>query len=144
MTLNLVYGYRVTTYNDPYVAAVEHATYMATKYVIGAVPVDFLPICTWRCQNAARIRSHNFAVRFLPEWFPGAGFVKHAKETDIVIQGLCDELFDFVKKQKVSEIPFLNENSGIWLIVTCRTPVWQVLLLWHNGMRNLKVQNSWG
>lgn len=41
-------------------------------------------------------------VRFLPEWFPGAGFVSHAKETDVVVQGLCDELNGFVKKQRVS------------------------------------------
>jgi len=83
MTLNLVYGYRVATDNDPYVAAAEHAIYMTAKYVIGAVPVDFLPI-----------------LRFLPEWFPGAGFVRHANETDAVVQGLCDELFNFVQKQK--------------------------------------------
>jgi len=85
MTINLVYGYRVTTDNDPFVAAIEHAAYLTGKYALGAVPVDFLPI-----------------LRFLPAWFPGAGFVSHAKETDIVIQGLCDELFELSKKQRTA------------------------------------------
>lgn len=44
MTINLVYGYRVASDNDPYVAAIEHAAYLTAKYTPGAVPVDFLPI----------------------------------------------------------------------------------------------------
>ncbi|KLO17820.1 cytochrome P450 [Schizopora paradoxa] len=85
MTINLVYGYRVTTDNDPYVASIEHAAYLTAKYTPGAVPVDFLPI-----------------LRFLPAWFPGAGFVSHAKETDVLIQGLCDELNGIVTKQRTA------------------------------------------
>lgn len=102
MTLNLVHGYRMTTNDDAYVVAIEHVSYLAVKYTPGAVPVDFLPICTSPSRKAIETNLHIVTVRFLPERFPGAGFVRHAKETDVVVHELCDELYGYVKKQRVS------------------------------------------
>lgn len=61
MILNLVYGYRVATDNDPHVAAIEHAAYLTAKYTLGAVPVDFLPICTNLRLNALHTKVANIS-----------------------------------------------------------------------------------
>ncbi|KAF8960427.1 cytochrome P450 [Flammula alnicola] len=63
MALSLAYGLNIQESNDPYVNLAEKAVDSVTQAVIpGAFLVDLMPI-----------------LRYVPEYFPGAGFQKKAK-----------------------------------------------------------------
>lgn len=46
MALNMIYGYEVTSDDDPFVKKIEHAARLLIKYPNpGGMPVDFFPFC---------------------------------------------------------------------------------------------------
>lgn len=42
------------------------------------------------------------AVKYIPSWFPGAGFKRYAAETRVVVDECLNRPFDEVKKHMVS------------------------------------------
>ncbi|KAJ7142240.1 cytochrome P450 [Mycena epipterygia] len=82
----VAYGIDVLPVNDPYLAAAEHAVEVGKQAVIpGRFLVDSIPL-----------------LKHVPDWFPGAGFKRQAKEWSEVGRVLVDNPFDEVKRQIAS------------------------------------------
>ncbi|KAK7039665.1 cytochrome p450 [Favolaschia claudopus] len=84
--LSTAYGIDILPENDPYVEISEKAlqAIVAATYR-GSYLVDSLPI-----------------LKYVPEFFPGAGFKKQAREWFSVVDAMPDVPYDFVKKARVS------------------------------------------
>ncbi|KAF4609943.1 hypothetical protein D9613_010304 [Agrocybe pediades] len=81
--LRLTYGYQVQDGEDPFINLIEHANDNFNAATIpGAFPVDFFP-----------------SLKSLPEWFPGAGFLKTAKEWAVDTQKMVEVPYAYTKKQ---------------------------------------------
>ena len=79
--LKMAYGYKVTEGDDPYVNLVNEAIDQFTvSSAPGAFLVDVIPV-----------------LRFIPEWFPGAGFQKTAKKYRKTLMDMADVPFKWVK-----------------------------------------------
>ncbi|KAJ3489887.1 hypothetical protein NLI96_g1814 [Meripilus lineatus] len=62
--VELGYGHRITNDDDPYLALTEEINRLVSlQGQAGSHPIDIFPF-----------------LRFLPSWFPGAGFIRFAKE----------------------------------------------------------------
>ncbi|KAH8114929.1 cytochrome P450 [Phellopilus nigrolimitatus] len=67
--LMATFGHEVTSENDPYIALVNRTTKMSTDAGSpGGTIIDFFP-----------------ALRFLPEWLPGMGLKRHARQTSELV-----------------------------------------------------------
>ena len=83
----MTYGYKVAEGNDPYVDLVnEVMEHFAASSAPGAFLVDIIPI-----------------LRFLPEWFPGAGFKKIARAWRKKTTDMADVPFAYVQAQMVGK-----------------------------------------
>lgn len=81
--LQITYGYKVQTDNDPMVRVVDNAMDQFSELVVpGAYLVDTLPI-----------------LRFLPSWFPGAQFKRNAKAYAATLKDMVNLPFNFTRKQ---------------------------------------------
>lgn len=103
--MKIAYGYPVTSDDDHFVEIAEES--MRVGSLAGAPGkwlVDSLP---WRKSSSSALcwiytyLIWFLLVRFLPDWFPGAGFKRQAKQW-------CDQLYnqslephDYVKQQLV-------------------------------------------
>ncbi|KII86265.1 hypothetical protein PLICRDRAFT_164703 [Plicaturopsis crispa FD-325 SS-3] len=77
------YGYEVQEHHDPFVDLVERADSQFSECTTpGAFWVDVVPI-----------------FRYVPEWFPGAGFKRLAKEFRQTLHDMVERPFAFVKEQ---------------------------------------------
>lgn len=45
----------------------------------------------------------SFPVRYIPAWFPGAKFKRHALRTRKLVNESMSKPFDFVKRSRVSQ-----------------------------------------
>ncbi|KAF8193905.1 cytochrome P450 [Mycena galopus ATCC 62051] len=82
--LSTAYGIDVQPENDPYVDVAEKALHaMACTGNRGSFLVDSLPL-----------------LKYIPEYFPGAGFKKQAREWFKVVDAMPNVPFDFVKKAR--------------------------------------------
>lgn len=111
IVVNFTYGYEIQAVNDPLVKFIESnlvAFFKATRP--GAYLVDSFPIrvsllfelqgsLTWTC-----------LVKYIPAWFPGAGFKKEAKEVRARVNQTRDVPFRDVKHQLVR----LSSLSPFW------------------------------
>lgn len=80
--LTVAYGIDVQPENDPYLDISEKAIQaVASSGNANAFIVDFMP---W--------------LKYLPSWFPGAGFQKQAQEWRIPIEAMPRMPFNYVKK----------------------------------------------
>jgi hypothetical protein len=52
----------------------------------------------------------NVTVKYLPEWFPGAGFKKKAKIWRKTVLNMPNAPFQFVKEQIVSVFPWFSDH----------------------------------
>ncbi|TFK69824.1 cytochrome P450 [Pluteus cervinus] len=95
VVLSTAYGIDVNPRDDPFVEVAEKANDTQAKAGnIGSYLVDFFP-----------------ALNYLPEWFPGAGFKKEAKEGSKWVKLLPDLGFQLVMKNYV-------EGTGKYCIAT--------------------------
>jgi len=79
--LRLTYGHAVQSDDDSYMARIGRAAHLLALYPNpGAMPVDFFPF-----------------LRYLPEWFPGAAFIRHANFTREFVSELTDDLYQIVE-----------------------------------------------
>lgn len=83
--LRLTYGYQVQDGEDPFVNLIEHANdNFNAATVPGAFPVDFFP-----------------SLKLLPEWCPGASFLKTAKSWAADTQKMVEVPYAYTKQQMV-------------------------------------------
>ncbi|KAJ3563538.1 hypothetical protein NP233_g8881 [Leucocoprinus birnbaumii] len=76
-TLSLAYGLRINRFDDPWVKLAEDTLYTTTEAaVVGRFLVDVIP-----------------ALKYIPEWVPGAGFQKTAKEGRRIVNKFFDDLY---------------------------------------------------
>ncbi|KAF8908850.1 cytochrome P450 [Gymnopilus junonius] len=83
--MSTVYGYDITPKGDYFVSLAEDAVSKLSESIFpGANVVNAIPF-----------------LRFLPVWFPGAGFKRFANETKKLTRQMRDVPFEFVKKGMV-------------------------------------------
>jgi hypothetical protein len=83
--MNIAYGIAVQETDDPYLSIAEEALSGLTQAAIpGAFWVDFVPI-----------------LKYVPSWFPGAGFQKKASRWREVNHAMVEKPFRHVKEQLV-------------------------------------------
>ncbi|KAF5346713.1 hypothetical protein D9756_010425 [Leucocoprinus leucothites] len=77
VTLSLAYGLRIRRYDDPWIKLAEMTLHTTTQAaVVGRYLVDIIP-----------------ALKYMPEWMPGAGFLKTAKEGRRIVNSFFDDLY---------------------------------------------------
>ncbi|KAF9652712.1 cytochrome P450 [Thelephora ganbajun] len=84
MTLLVVYGYQVKSDDDTFLQLADHCIDLLANEIAsggGIWPVDIFP-----------------ALRRLPEWMPGAGFLKKARAWRAKIEELVDKPYEFVQE----------------------------------------------
>ena len=104
--LKVAYGYQITSNDDPLVHLLEKTfPLMASITTPGKYLVEFLPIRMYfpiySCKVWFTIHS---TVRFIPDWFPGAGFKRRAKEVGRETSIIERVPFDWAKAQIVRRI----------------------------------------
>ncbi|KIM62440.1 hypothetical protein SCLCIDRAFT_24975 [Scleroderma citrinum Foug A] len=83
IALRIAYGYQVNQENDPLINLAREAVSIFSKASApGAFLVDSIPI-----------------LKYVPEWVPGAGFQRQAREWKAVMDQVTDVPYDFVKGQ---------------------------------------------
>jgi hypothetical protein len=107
LILQLTYGYKVQETDDPFVAQADKAIAdFNISGTPGAFLVDLVPICESRARQRAPkfvdILLDIFIVKYIPEWFPGGGFKKIAREHAATLNRAAQEPIDFVKASLVS------------------------------------------
>ena len=86
MIMSVAYGISVKESNDPYILNVEEALKgIAEAGIPGAFLVDFIPI-----------------LKYVPDWFPGAGFKRKAAHWRRVNAEVAEKPFQFVTEQVVT------------------------------------------
>lgn len=102
LIMDTIYGIEVLPENDPYISAAE--TFMAVQSaatIPGTFLVDFLPICKV-FSNHLRVFLTLYAVKYVPAWFPGAGFQTQAEEWSKLNGPMRDPPVAVVKEAMVS------------------------------------------
>ena len=90
--MKIAYGIDVQEYNDPYIRVAEDAMKGVNEAGIpGAFWVDLFPI-----------------LKYVPSWFPGAGFQKKATHWRGVNKALIENPFRYVKEQLVGDCSFFE------------------------------------
>ena len=96
------YGYKVQSYDDPYLQLVERVTKMTVEAGSHASTlVDFFPICLWSSRILLNCSPNTDIVIYMPDWLPGAGFKRHAAKTKVLVREWLDRPFNMVKQQMV-------------------------------------------
>jgi hypothetical protein len=84
--MKICYGIAVLEHNDPYIAIAKEAIEgIAEAGVPGAFLVDLLPV-----------------LKYVPSWFPGAGFKRKAARWRASIRGMLERPYRRVKMELVS------------------------------------------
>ena len=87
--MKISYGIDVQEFHDPHISLTEESLDGITEALIpGAFLVDFFPI-----------------MKYVPSWFPGAGFQKKAAHWRKVNEFMMQKPFDYVKDQLVEFFP---------------------------------------
>ena len=83
--MNIGYGISVQESDDPYISIAEEALHgLAEAGIPGAFWVDLIPV-----------------LKYVPSWFPGAGFQKKAARWREVNNTMAEKPFRYVKEQLV-------------------------------------------
>ena len=92
--MKIGYGIDVQESDDPYISIAEVVTNGASEAAIpGAFWVDFLPI-----------------LKYVPSWFPGAGFQKKAAYWKEALNTMAEKPFRHVQEQLV-QVHFLRAHE---------------------------------
>jgi len=104
--LKVAYGYQVAEEGDPFVHIIEEGFRLSNNLVVpGKYWVEFMPFCQCYLElNAQCAYFHSlilYAVRFVPDWFPGAGFKRYAKRAARAMSDIDLRPFVWAKKEIV-------------------------------------------
>ena len=92
----IAYGLPVGPIDDPYLKTAERALQqLSLAAVPGKYPVDSLP-----------------SLKYLPEWMPGAGFQKMAREGRVLAREMIGEPYEVAKKSIVCTNSLSAETGG--------------------------------
>ena len=115
--MKISYGIHVQDSDDPLILLTEEAINgLSEASIPGAFLVDFLPI-----------------LKYVPIWFPGAGFQKKAAHWSHINASMKQKPFDYVKDQLVSFFPpplrsWILNNDFLRQMAQLRHRCWQPLL----------------
>jgi hypothetical protein len=111
--------------NDPYVQLVEEASRSTSLATIpGAFLVDIFPSSMNQpyCYGSGRSYYFPLTVKYIPEWMPGGGFKKQAREWRKLSEAMVEVPYKMVKDRHVSASLFcdntfmklrqINKDSG--------------------------------
>ena len=94
--MKIVYGIAVRESDDPYISIAEEAIRgMSEAGIPGAFWVDLLPI-----------------LKYIPSWFPGAGFQKKVARWREAINAMAGKPFRHVQEQLV-QVHFTDHGISI-------------------------------
>jgi hypothetical protein len=83
--MSITYGISVKPSNDPYITTAEEGNNAVLSAIVpGAFLVDFIP---W--------------LRWVPEWVPGAGFQRKAREWKKIAEAILNKPFEATKRDMV-------------------------------------------
>ena len=106
--LKIAYGYTVDESDDEFVRIAQEGVKIASALKDrGRYFVEYLPWRAFSLLPSPSLRSHThrlttLAVRYLPEWLPGAGFKRKAKEWKKLSTRFRDVPFEEGKRRMVS------------------------------------------
>lgn len=103
----VLYGHKVASEDDRFMKlAAESTEVLSNKLVTGGGvwAVDIFPFrASFSLESSELVSdSPDFAVRYLPSWFPGAGFKRSAVEWKKLIEAFVNEPFEDCKEKIVS------------------------------------------
>jgi hypothetical protein len=101
--VRITYGYEAQEQGDPIITLAESTVARFSDFSEpGAYLVDFIPVCrSISCSWYQREYLPTHPVKYVPDWFPGAGFKKEASETKSSLQNLVDIPFQFALREMV-------------------------------------------
>ena len=103
IVLRLSHGYVTQAGDDPLVDLAHVAnSQMSVAIGLGRNHVDFLPLSESLTLPSIPQDTDTFTVKYIPSWFPGAGFKRRAKKYAAVLHDLVEIPHDYVKAQLVS------------------------------------------
>jgi hypothetical protein len=117
--LSTAYGIDVLPEDDPHIDISEKALHaMACTGNRGSFLVDSLPLCVSRILRhflTYTLTIHPFSLKYVPEFFPGAGFKKQAREWSKVVDAMPHVPYDFVKKARVRccQLPIVEVDRPV-------------------------------
>lgn len=124
LIMSIAYGIDVLPEDDPYIAIAEKALRCASETgVPGNFLVDSFPFREFNgihpllCYDDVDLLMGIYSVKYVPEWFPGAGFQTQAKEWSKQVTTMVDMPFEVVKQQIVRILVFsglLNYSLILW------------------------------
>ncbi|KAI5994900.1 cytochrome P450 [Pisolithus orientalis] len=95
--LRISYGYCIREGGDPFVDLAGKVIDDFARYTaVGAFMVDSIP-----------------ALAYVPEWFPGAGFKRKARECHADLLNMINQLFELAKKQMAAGIACKSLTSDL-------------------------------
>ncbi|KIM61701.1 hypothetical protein SCLCIDRAFT_865585 [Scleroderma citrinum Foug A] len=99
IVLRIAYGYQVNQENDPLINLVGEAVRIFSRAAApGVFLVDSIPIRT--CIHGILCTEViSLVVKYIPEWVPGAGFQRQAREWKAIMDQVTDVPYNFVKSQ---------------------------------------------
>ena len=110
--LRLSHGYITQEGDDPLVQLAELANSQLSKATAaGGHFVDFLPFCKLAIHSSMFKVPTAPTVKYIPSWFPGAGFKRRAKEYSVVVHDLLETPHNYVMSQLVSPVVTLLGRS---------------------------------
>ncbi|KAG6831860.1 hypothetical protein H0H92_006977 [Tricholoma furcatifolium] len=115
--LRISHGYEVKETNDPFVELADRATnQFSLSTAPGAYLVDVLPL-----------------LRFVPAWFPGAGFQRTAKEWAATLQETVEQPYNFVKREMAAGTAPVSFTSSFLLDNKNMTPEDEFDIKWSSA-----------
>lgn len=117
--MTVVYGYEMAPRNDLFASIADRASEMLTNsFFPGAALVNAFPACECAPPVSIAPLQVPHTVQYLPEWCPGAGFKKYARQCRKLTRELRDQPYAFVQKQMVSNLPATCSESILKLVAT--------------------------
>ena len=100
--MRIAYGYQVKEKNDPFLTAVEVAVeQFSLSTAPGGFMVNLVPSRAYLFDAIYRNNSNSRIVRYIPAWFPGAGFKRTAALWAESLVNMVEQPYKYVKQQMV-------------------------------------------
>ena len=104
--MEIVFGHEVKSIDDVFLqVASKGGRTIAAAGAVGAHIVDLIPPCTFPILGCRQRILYDLSVpqvRFIPDWFPGAGFKRLPPGTREALAAMRDVPFNDVKRRMVS------------------------------------------
>ena len=99
--LLVAYGYQIKSPDDGFLKTADKSLHdFSVATTPGTFLVEFFPICT-SCSSFYCCLPELPTVKYVPEWFPGAGWKKTIASFKANYEASAAEPFDFVKREMV-------------------------------------------